>query len=80
MVRGDKQGSCCPRSRGFLQTSNKKKNPQQQQQQGSFLGLLAAVRWPACGEWIMSVRPCEAVPCPPEPRKGGPGGVLAALL
>lgn len=53
----------------FLQPSNKKKkNPEQQLQQGCFLGTgpLVAVRWPACTEWIMSLRPCEAVPCPPE--------------
>lgn len=55
----------------FLQTSNRKRGGGgYNHNKALFLGTwpLAVLRWPACSEWIMSVRLCEAVPCPPERR------------
>lgn len=65
MVIRYKPGSCCTEAEVFTNQRHGEKNT------GLFFlctWLLAVLRWPACGEWIMSVHLCEAVPCPPARR------------
>lgn len=76
MVIRYKPGSCRNRTEVFTNQRRLKKK------QGSFLVHLApcsfALATALCSECVMSVRFCEAVPCPPAGREGGLAGVYAS--